>query len=54
MYHESLKLEPKEKSLVGTMNVFDADMKDHEKYHHLLLMWNKPIWEVVVVVKVQV
>jgi hypothetical protein len=27
--HESLKLEAKEKRLVGTMNVFDIDLKDH-------------------------
>jgi hypothetical protein len=27
--HESLKLKPKEKRLVGTMNVYDADLKDH-------------------------
>ena len=27
--HESLKLEPKEKRLVGTMNVSDVDLKDH-------------------------
>jgi hypothetical protein len=27
--HDSLKLEPKEKRLAGTVNVFTADMKDH-------------------------
>jgi hypothetical protein len=27
--HESLKLEPKEKRLVGIVNVFDVDLKDH-------------------------
>jgi hypothetical protein len=29
--HESLKHEPKEKRFIGTMNVFDVDMKDHSK-----------------------
>jgi hypothetical protein len=29
MDHESLKLEPKEKRLVETVNVPDVDMKDH-------------------------
>jgi hypothetical protein len=27
--HKSLKLEPKENKLIGTVNVFDVDMKDH-------------------------
>jgi hypothetical protein len=35
--HESLKLEPKEKRLVGTVNVSDADLKDHRQDHQLLL-----------------
>ena len=29
LYHESMKLEPKEKRLTGTVNVSDADLKDH-------------------------
>jgi hypothetical protein len=37
--HESLKLEPKEKRLTRTLNVSDANMKDHQ----LLLMLNIPI-----------
>jgi hypothetical protein len=31
--HDSLKLEPKDKRLVGTVNVFEADMKDHQQDH---------------------
>jgi hypothetical protein len=27
--HESLKLEPKEKRLAGTVNMFDVDLKEH-------------------------
>jgi hypothetical protein len=38
--HESLKLEPKEKRLAGTMNVFDADLKDHRQDHQLLHVLN--------------
>ena len=41
--HEFMKLEPKEKRLIGTVNVFDADMKDHRQDHHLLRMLNGPI-----------
>ena len=41
--HESLKLEPKEKRLVGTMNVFDTDLKDHQQDHQLLHVLNEPI-----------
>jgi hypothetical protein len=41
--HKSLKLDPKDMRLSGTVNVFDVDMKDHEKDHHLLLMLNGPI-----------
>jgi hypothetical protein len=29
--HESLKLDPKEKRLTGTVNVFDVDLKDHRQ-----------------------
>jgi hypothetical protein len=36
--HEFLKLEPKEKRLAGTVNVSDVDLKDHRKYHQLLLV----------------
>ena len=43
LYHESLKLEPKEKRLDGTVNVFDSDLKDHRQDHQLLLMLNGPI-----------
>jgi hypothetical protein len=41
--HESLKLEPKEKRLVGTVNVSDPDLKDHRQDHQLLLMLNRLI-----------
>jgi hypothetical protein len=41
--HESLKLEPKEKRLVETMNVSDVDRKDHRQYQKLLLVLNGPI-----------
>jgi hypothetical protein len=41
--HESLKLEPKEKRLGGTMNVFDANIKDHRQDHQLLLVLDGPI-----------
>jgi hypothetical protein len=41
--HESLKLEPKEKRIIGTMNVFDVDLKDHQQDHQSLLMLNGPI-----------
>jgi hypothetical protein len=41
--HESLKLEPKEKRLIGTVNVSDADLKDHRQDHQLLLVLNGPI-----------
>jgi hypothetical protein len=41
--HESLKLEPKEKRLIGTVNVSDVDLKDHQQDHQLLLMLNEPI-----------
>jgi hypothetical protein len=47
MDHESLKLEPKEKMLILTMNVSDTDMKDHQQHHQLLLMLNGPIYEAV-------
>jgi hypothetical protein len=52
--HESLKLEPKEKRLTGTMNLFDANLKDHRQDHQLLLMLNRPIKEVVELVLAQV
>jgi hypothetical protein len=38
--HESLKLEPKEKRLAGTVNVSDAYLKDHRQDHQLLLILN--------------
>jgi len=41
--HESLKLDPKEKRIVGTVNVSDANMKDHRQDQQLLLMLKKPI-----------
>ena len=41
--HESLKLEPKEKRLAGTVNVSDIDLKDHRQDHQLLLVSNIPI-----------
>jgi hypothetical protein len=41
--HEFLKLDPKEKRLAGTVNVSDADLKDHQQDHQLLLMLNEPI-----------
>jgi len=41
--HESIKLEPKEKSIVGTMNMFNVDLKDHWQDHQLLPMLNRPI-----------
>jgi hypothetical protein len=52
--HESLKLEPKEKRLVETVNISDVDLKDHWQDHQLLLEWNGPICEAVVLVKVNV
>jgi hypothetical protein len=54
MDHESLKLEPKEKRLNITVNVFENDRKDHQKYHQLLLVLNRPIEEAMVLVKVHV
>ena len=51
---ESLKLEPKEKRLIGTMNMFDVDMKDHRKDHQLRLELNRPILEAMVLVQVHV
>jgi hypothetical protein len=42
--HESLKLEPKEKKFVGTVNVFDVDLKDHRQDHQLLFKLNASIW----------
>jgi hypothetical protein len=41
--HEFMKLEPKEKKFVGTMNVSDADLKDHRQDQQLLLVLNGPI-----------
>jgi hypothetical protein len=41
--HESLKLEPKEKRLTGTVNVFDIDLKDHRQDHQFLIVLNRPI-----------
>jgi hypothetical protein len=38
--HESLKLEPKEKRLIGTVNVSNVDLKDHRQDHQLLLVLN--------------
>jgi hypothetical protein len=43
MDHEFLKLEPKEKRLAGTVNMSDADLKDHQQDHQLLLVLNGPI-----------
>ena len=43
LVHDFLKLEPKEKRLTGTVNMSDANMKDHRQYHQLLLMLNGPI-----------
>jgi hypothetical protein len=43
MDHESLKLEPKDKRLIGTVNVSDTDMKDHRQGHQFLLVLNEPI-----------
>jgi hypothetical protein len=43
MDHDSLKLEPKEKRVVGTVNMSDVDMKDHQKNHRLLRVLNIPI-----------
>ena len=34
---ESLKLEPKEKRLVGTVNEYVVDLKDHQQDHQLLV-----------------
>jgi hypothetical protein len=51
--HESLKLEPKEKRLIGTVNI-NVDMKDHRKDHQLLLVLNRPIKEAMVLVRAQV
>jgi hypothetical protein len=41
--HESLKLEPKEKRIARTLNESDADLKDHQQDHQLLLVLNGPI-----------
>jgi hypothetical protein len=40
--HESLKIEPKEKRLVGIVNVSNVDLKDHRQDHLLILMLNIP------------
>jgi hypothetical protein len=52
--HEFMKLEPKEKRLAGTVNVSDADLKDHRQDHQMLLMLNRPILEAMELVFVQV
>jgi hypothetical protein len=52
--HESLKLEPKEKRLAGTMNMFDADLKGYRQDHQQLLELNGTIWEAVVLVQVHI
>jgi hypothetical protein len=51
---ESIKIDPKENRLTGTVNVSNVDMKDHMKYHQLLLELNGPIWEAVVQVQFHV
>jgi hypothetical protein len=43
LYHESLKLDPKENRLVGTVNMFDIDLKDHREDNQLFLVLNGPI-----------
>jgi hypothetical protein len=54
MDHESLKIEEKEKRIIGTVNIFDADLKGHQEDHQLLVVLNRPIQEVVELVLVQV
>jgi hypothetical protein len=51
--HESLKLDPKYKRLIGNLNVFDNYLKDHQQDHQLLLVLNRPIYEAMVLVHVQ-
>jgi hypothetical protein len=41
--HEFLKIDPKEKRLVATVNFFNTDMKDHRQDQQLLLLLNGPI-----------
>jgi hypothetical protein len=45
-----MKFETKEKRLVGIVNMFDIDLKDHRQDHQLLLELNGSIWEAVVLV----
>jgi hypothetical protein len=52
MDHESLKIEEKEKRIIGTVNIFDADLKGHQEDHQLLVVLNRPIQEVVELVLV--
>jgi hypothetical protein len=54
LYHDSLNIYPKERRLVGTMNMYDVDLYDQWQDHQLLLVLNGPIWEEVVVVQVHV
>jgi hypothetical protein len=48
--HESLKLEKKEKRLIGTVNVSDIDLKNHRQDHRLFFELNEPIYEAMVLV----
>jgi hypothetical protein len=40
---ESLKLDPVEKRLARTVNVFNADLKDQQQDHQLLIVLDGPI-----------
>jgi hypothetical protein len=48
--HESLKLDPKENRIVGTMNVSNINLKDYQQDHQFLLELNGTIWKFVVLV----
>ena len=51
--HDSQKLEPKEKRLTETKNMFNIDLYDHRQYHQLLHMLNEPIEEELVLVQLE-
>ena len=50
---DSLKIEPKQKTLTGTMNVLCVDFLNHQKDHQFLLMLCRPIKEAVVLVQLE-
>ena len=53
MEHDSWKLEPKEKRLAETKNMFDVDLEDHQQDHQLLHMLNGPIEKALLLVQLE-